>query len=203
MINISAYSVEAAEKTALESMLSLTGTNPTLEQLWELMDQAWQRYGCDNRSPKTDRLSSFYSDPVWLLNGMTHSPNPLAHRSLALPTAAGGGAAFSSGGRAAQTTANGAPGGAGTAERERNPHTRGPVPERGAASAYLQSRRGRLQPAAERNPASEGARPRLVRTVRRGLPARWSASVTPSNDSGRRPRTLSARGRSPTDKRPS
>jgi 2-polyprenyl-6-hydroxyphenyl methylase/3-demethylubiquinone-9 3-methyltransferase len=70
MINISAYSVEAAEKTALESLLSLTGTNPTLEQLWELMDQAWQRYGCDNRSPKSDRLSSFYSDPVWLLNGM-------------------------------------------------------------------------------------------------------------------------------------
>ncbi|WP_254996908.1 class I SAM-dependent methyltransferase [Cyanobium sp. Maggiore-St4-Cus] len=34
------------------------------------MDQAWQRHGCDNRFPHSDRLATFYSDPVWLLNGM-------------------------------------------------------------------------------------------------------------------------------------
>jgi len=70
VIDISGYNVDAAEKAALETMLSLTGTNPTLEQLWDLMDQSWHRYGCDNRSPSYDRLSAFYSDPVWLLNGM-------------------------------------------------------------------------------------------------------------------------------------
>lgn len=70
MIIISDYSVDAAEETALESILSSTGTNLTLEQLWGLMDLAWQRYGCDNRSPHSDRLATFYSDPVWLLNGM-------------------------------------------------------------------------------------------------------------------------------------
>ena len=70
MITISDYSVDTAEETALESMLSSTGTNPTLEQLWGLMDQAWQRYGCDNHAPHSDLLAAFYSDPVWLLNGM-------------------------------------------------------------------------------------------------------------------------------------
>jgi len=34
------------------------------------MDQAWERCGCDNRNPDPDHLASFYSDSVWLLNGM-------------------------------------------------------------------------------------------------------------------------------------
>jgi SAM-dependent methyltransferase len=70
VIDIHRYTIDLSEHSALESMLHSTRALLTLEQLWGLMDQAWNRYGCDNRSPIPDRLASFYSDPVWLLNGM-------------------------------------------------------------------------------------------------------------------------------------
>jgi len=42
--------------------------SPTLEQLWNLMDNAWRDCECDQANPD-ERLSAFYSHPVWLLNG--------------------------------------------------------------------------------------------------------------------------------------
>jgi hypothetical protein len=58
---------------------------------------------------------------------------PSAQRPQTGQTAAGGGAESSFGGRSAQASANRAPGGVGTAERKRDPHTRARNP--GAASA--------------------------------------------------------------------
>lgn len=51
-------------------MLAGTGSNLSLDELWGLMDQAWESYACDNLHPDPHQLASFYSDPVWLLNGM-------------------------------------------------------------------------------------------------------------------------------------
>jgi 2-polyprenyl-3-methyl-5-hydroxy-6-metoxy-1,4-benzoquinol methylase len=41
-----------------------------LEQMWYLMDLVWIDYGCDNKCLNWDKISNFYSDPVWLLNGL-------------------------------------------------------------------------------------------------------------------------------------
>ncbi len=70
MIDPNQYSLTSAERRAIEQQLAQVGSRPTLEQLWSLMDQAWDRCGCDNRNPDPDHLARFYSDSVWLLNGM-------------------------------------------------------------------------------------------------------------------------------------
>jgi SAM-dependent methyltransferase len=70
VIDPNQYSLTPAERSAIEQQLAEVGANPSLEQLWSLMDQAWERCGCANHNPDQDRLASFYSDPVWLLNGM-------------------------------------------------------------------------------------------------------------------------------------
>lgn len=54
---------------------------PTLEQLWQLMDEQWQAHGCDPLQ-LDQRVSDFYRHPVWLLNGLfiEQDPQSLAHR---------------------------------------------------------------------------------------------------------------------------
>jgi 2-polyprenyl-3-methyl-5-hydroxy-6-metoxy-1,4-benzoquinol methylase len=70
MINIDRYSLNSSEKQAIESILSSIGMSPALDQVWHLMDKAWVYHACDIHCPSSDRLAKFYSDPVWLLNGM-------------------------------------------------------------------------------------------------------------------------------------
>jgi len=70
VIDLNQYSLTPAEHCAIEQQLTQSVFDPCLEQLWALMDQAWERCGCDNHNPDPARLASFYSDPVWLLNGM-------------------------------------------------------------------------------------------------------------------------------------
>jgi 2-polyprenyl-3-methyl-5-hydroxy-6-metoxy-1,4-benzoquinol methylase len=70
VIEIGKYLLTAEECSSIQQLLSQVSVDPTLEQLWLLMDQAWDRHGCDKYHPDVDRLSSFYTDPVWLLNGM-------------------------------------------------------------------------------------------------------------------------------------
>jgi 2-polyprenyl-6-hydroxyphenyl methylase/3-demethylubiquinone-9 3-methyltransferase len=41
-----------------------------LEQIWYLMDLAWNECGCDNKKLDFDKVAQFYSHPVWLLNGL-------------------------------------------------------------------------------------------------------------------------------------
>ena len=70
MIEPSHYNLTHEECVALDRLLAEVGANPSLEQLWQLMDQAWQQCGCNNRRPSSEQLATFYSHPVWLLNGM-------------------------------------------------------------------------------------------------------------------------------------
>lgn len=42
---------------------------PSLQDLWRLMDEAWQQLGC-NPLEADERFTSFYNHPVWLLNGL-------------------------------------------------------------------------------------------------------------------------------------
>lgn len=70
MINPNHYSLTPEESAAIADQLAQVGPDPSLDQLWDLMDQAWDRHACDNLAPSSDRLANFYRDPVWLLNGM-------------------------------------------------------------------------------------------------------------------------------------
>jgi SAM-dependent methyltransferase len=70
VIDPALYSLTPAERTAIDQLLIQVGSNPSLEQMWMLMDQAWERCGCNNRLPDPKLLARFYSDPVWLFNGM-------------------------------------------------------------------------------------------------------------------------------------
>ncbi len=82
MIDPKRYSLTPGDRGVIEHHLEQMGFDPSLEQLWNLMDQAWDRCGCDNLIPDPDRLASFYRDPVWLLNGMfvEHHVQSMGHR---------------------------------------------------------------------------------------------------------------------------
>jgi 2-polyprenyl-6-hydroxyphenyl methylase/3-demethylubiquinone-9 3-methyltransferase len=72
------------EKTSIEALLSRQ--NPSLsndlEQMWYLMDLIWEEYGCDARQMDAENISTFYSHPVWLLNGLFIEQDPvsMSHR---------------------------------------------------------------------------------------------------------------------------
>lgn len=71
-IDINDSMLTPAEKS--EVLLLLSKANPLiekdLEQIWYLLDLVWKEYECDNRSLNWERIGKFYSDPVWILNGL-------------------------------------------------------------------------------------------------------------------------------------
>lgn len=46
------------------------GRDLQLAQVWELMDQAWERIGAGYAESDKEALAKFYASPVWLLNGL-------------------------------------------------------------------------------------------------------------------------------------
>jgi len=53
---------------------------PTLEQVWQLMDEAWRALGCDPLQ-LDDRVRRFYKHPVWMLNGLFIEQHDLSLRN--------------------------------------------------------------------------------------------------------------------------
>ena len=47
----------------------LGGRYPSLEELWQLMDEPWRELNCDPEL-MDERTSQYYKHPVWLLNGL-------------------------------------------------------------------------------------------------------------------------------------
>lgn len=70
-----------AEGSYLLSVFKRYQGYPSLQQLWHLMDEQWQAYGCDPLQ-MDERVSAFYRHPVWLLNGLfiEQDSQSLAHR---------------------------------------------------------------------------------------------------------------------------
>lgn len=59
---------------------------PTLEDVWDVMDQVWEDMDLDNRKYTEENLSRYYSHPVWFFNGLfieTHEQSMAHRRSLA------------------------------------------------------------------------------------------------------------------------
>lgn len=56
---------------------------PQLEDIWQLMDNAWDNIGCNNKDSDLDKINKFYAHPVWILNGMFIEQDELSmqHRS--------------------------------------------------------------------------------------------------------------------------
>ncbi len=53
----------------LSDVFSRCNGYPTLQQLWNLMDESWEELGC-NSVQIDERITAFYNHPVWLLNGL-------------------------------------------------------------------------------------------------------------------------------------
>ncbi len=59
------------EKQEITRLLSKKlPSNDDLENIWYLMDEIWEEYGCDNKNFDWEKIGKFYSHPVWLLNGL-------------------------------------------------------------------------------------------------------------------------------------
>lgn len=65
------------EQASLAGIFEQFGGYPTLEQLWTLVDEPWKQLNCDP-NVMDERIGAYYSDPVWLLNGLfieQHAPS--------------------------------------------------------------------------------------------------------------------------------
>lgn len=58
-----------AERKWLEGVFKRFAGYPSLEQLWQVMDEPWKALGCDP-NVMDERIGAYYSHPVWLLNGL-------------------------------------------------------------------------------------------------------------------------------------
>jgi hypothetical protein len=64
-------SMSTADRAAVETLLRRVGTKePTLQQIWFCLDAVWDELGCNNRKLDPIKIATFYSHPVWLLNGL-------------------------------------------------------------------------------------------------------------------------------------
>jgi ubiquinone/menaquinone biosynthesis C-methylase UbiE len=56
---------------AVDELLSRLPHNPpTVEDIWKLIDSAWDDLGCDNKNPDWDKIGLFYRHPVWIVNAL-------------------------------------------------------------------------------------------------------------------------------------
>ncbi len=84
MIDLSDPHLTNQEREVLQELLNRAPhTPPTLEDMWQLMDEVWDELGCDNKNPNAPNVSAFYSHPVWTLNGLfvEQHPTSLTHRT--------------------------------------------------------------------------------------------------------------------------
>lgn len=74
---------EWLSQAEVDYLSALPKNLPTVEWVWEEMDRVWAEYELDNtRALKSQSIASFYSHPVWLMNGIFTSLDPAskAHR---------------------------------------------------------------------------------------------------------------------------
>lgn len=82
MIDLSSYTLSVAERDSIAALLSQTGSDLKLEQLYSIMDMVWSDLGCDPIRYDADKYAAFYRHPVWLLNGIfiEQHEESLSHR---------------------------------------------------------------------------------------------------------------------------
>jgi 2-polyprenyl-6-hydroxyphenyl methylase/3-demethylubiquinone-9 3-methyltransferase len=78
-INLQDYPLEPTAKDKINQLLG-TNCQLTLSQLWQLIDQAWMNYGCNNKIYDHTKYCLFYSDVIWTLNGIYAEQDSLSQR---------------------------------------------------------------------------------------------------------------------------
>lgn len=64
------YICTEAQIQEIKKLLSSYPDNsPSPEQIWRMVDDVWEQLGCDNKNLNWEKISAFYSHPVWILNG--------------------------------------------------------------------------------------------------------------------------------------
>lgn len=63
------HHLTAEEKAYLSQVFSRFNGYPSLEDVWQLMDEQWLAFGCDAETID-ERVTAFYRHPVWMLNGL-------------------------------------------------------------------------------------------------------------------------------------
>ena len=69
------------QRQELERLLASYSHSPSLEQIWQMMDEVWDRLGCDNRNLNWNKISAFYNHPIWILNGLFIEQHELSMRN--------------------------------------------------------------------------------------------------------------------------
>ena len=70
-------------QTEAEYLVGLPQSLPTVEWVWQEMDRIWHHFRLDNFQPLSKQpIGEYYSHPVWLMNGIFTSSDPvsIAHR---------------------------------------------------------------------------------------------------------------------------
>lgn len=83
-INLSNSGLSQKEKLEVANLLKRQSDklDSDLEQMWFLMDLVWDEYSCDNTNLNWEKIGLFYSDSVWLLNGLflEQDTDSMSHR---------------------------------------------------------------------------------------------------------------------------
>lgn len=70
LIDLDRLSLSVADAQSLNVLLKPLDFRISQEDLWSLLDRAWERHGCSFPVKDKEKMNSFYNDPVWLLNGI-------------------------------------------------------------------------------------------------------------------------------------
>lgn len=71
-INLNDKDINEYERREVNRLLGIISEmkGPNINKIWYIMDYVWNELGCDNINLEWEKISKFYSHPVWLLNGL-------------------------------------------------------------------------------------------------------------------------------------
>jgi Methyltransferase domain len=62
-------------------LLKSSNFPPTVDDIWTLMDEIWDKIGCDNKNLDWGKINEFYKHPIWILNGVFTEYDPASIRN--------------------------------------------------------------------------------------------------------------------------
>jgi 2-polyprenyl-3-methyl-5-hydroxy-6-metoxy-1,4-benzoquinol methylase len=81
-IHIEENSLSEKDLSELQILLLKSSSSPpTVNDIWQLMDEVWDKLGCDNRNINWEKINGFYKHPIWILNGIFTEYDPASIRN--------------------------------------------------------------------------------------------------------------------------
>jgi 2-polyprenyl-3-methyl-5-hydroxy-6-metoxy-1,4-benzoquinol methylase len=70
-MKLSTIALTQKEQEEIERLLAFSEHSPMeVTDLWKMMDIVWDEIGCDSDNLDPEKISAYYSHPVWTLNGL-------------------------------------------------------------------------------------------------------------------------------------